>query len=152
MAKAHNSRLVEARRKARELATAQQERHEKLLTLAEEYFLSLDEADTVMTTAKETADKILADAKTKAAAVIADAETALADKQTQARLVITKMVDTDASIADVADRLGITKAAVTKALKAASAAAAGDDAGPATATSMPSQTSGDALVQDGAAA
>lgn len=108
MAKAHNSKLVEARRKARELATAQQERHEKLLTLAEEFFVASDEADGVV-----------AEAKDAAARLIKDAEEQSESKRAEAQKIIAAMVETGASVADVASRLDVTTAAVRAAVKAA---------------------------------
>ncbi|MHC6223164.1 hypothetical protein [Arthrobacter sp. MMS24-S77] len=107
MAKAHNSKLVEARRKARELATAQQERHEKLLTLAEEFFVASDEADGVVAEAKEAAARL-----------IKDAEEQSETKRAEAQKIIATMVETGASVADVASRLDVTAAAVRAAVKA----------------------------------
>lgn len=107
MAKAHNSKLVEARRKARELATAQQERHEKLLALAEDFFVASDEADSVVSAAREAAEKLIKDAE-------AQSET----KRRRAQTIVAAMVGTGASVADVASRLDVTAAAVRAAVKA----------------------------------
>ena len=107
MAKAHNSKLVEARRKARELATAQQERHEKLLSLAEEYFVAADDADSIVSAAREAAAKLIKDAEAQSEAKRADAQK-----------VIASMVGTGASVADVASRLDLSAAAVRAAVKA----------------------------------
>ncbi len=119
MAKTHNSKLVQARQRARELATAQQERHEKLLQLAETFFVASDDADSVVTEAKEEAARLIRAAEEKS-------ET----KRAEARKVVAAMVDTGASVADVAARLGMTVAAVRAAIKTAATAtseAAQDD-------------------------
>lgn len=107
MAKAHNSKLVEARRKARELAKAQQERHEKLLSLAEDFFVVSDDADNVVSAAREAA-----------ALMIRDAEAHSATKRTEALKHVAAMVETGASVSDVAARLDISPAAVRAAVKA----------------------------------
>lgn len=107
MAKAHNSKLVEARRKARELATAQQERHEKLLTLAEEFFVVSDEADTAVSAAREAAARLIQEAEAHSAA-----------KRVEAQKHVSAMVETGASVSDVASRLDISAAAVRAAVKA----------------------------------
>lgn len=114
MAKAHNSKLVEARRKARELATEQQERHEKLLTLAEEFFITTEEAEGVV-----------AAAKTAAATLVKDAEAQAETKRAEAQKHVAAMVGTGASVADVASRLDISAAAVRAAVKAATPVRAG---------------------------
>ena len=111
MAKAHNSKLVEARRKARELAAAQQERHEKLIILAEEFFVASDEAEGVVSAAKEAAARL-----------IKDAEEQSETKRAEGQKIIAAMVETGASVADVASRLDVTAAAVRAAVKTAAPA------------------------------
>lgn len=107
MAKAHNSKLVDARRKARDLAAAQQERHEKLLALAEEYFVTSDDADSVVAAAKKAAVKLISDAEAKSDS-----------KRREAQKHIAAMVGTGASVSDVASRLDVTAAIVRQAVKA----------------------------------
>lgn len=133
MAKAHNSKLVEARRKARELATAQQERHEKLIELAESYFVARGEADSVLDIATDAAAKLMEDAAAKGRALVAEARVKEAGKRKDAGRFVAQMVATGASVADVASRLGVKATAVRAAVKAAGEAtpAAHEEADPA---------------------
>lgn len=119
MAKAHNSKLVEARRRARELATAQQERHEKLIELAESYFVVTGEADSAVAIAKEAAEKLVKDARAKGVALVEEAREQMTEKWTEAQKVVAEMVETGASVSDVASRLDMTAAAVRAAVKSA---------------------------------
>ncbi|MDQ4504442.1 hypothetical protein [Sinomonas sp. ASV322] len=123
MAKAHNSKLVEARRKARELATAQQERHEKLIDLAESYFVANGEAEAVVAAAEDAAEKLMEDAVAKGRALVDEARVKSAGKENDARQFIAQMVATGASVADVASRLDVKAAVVRAAVKEASEAA-----------------------------
>ncbi|KHL03799.1 hypothetical protein [Sinomonas humi] len=123
MAKAHNSKLVEARRKARELATAQQERHEKLIGLAESYFVANGEAEGFFADATEAAEKLMEDAMAKGRALVAEAKAKAAGKEKDARQFIAQMVATGASVADVASRLDVKVAVVRAAVKEAAEAA-----------------------------
>lgn len=108
MAKAHNSKVVDARRKARDLAAAQQERHETLLALAEKYFVASDDADGVVSAARKAAARLISDAEVKSES-----------KRHEAQKHIASMVGTGASVSDVASRLDVTAAVVRSAVKAA---------------------------------
>lgn len=134
MAKAHNSKLVEARRKARELATAQHERHEKLIGLAESYFVMNDEADSAVAAATDAAEKLMEDAMAKGRALVAEAYAKSDGKRKEAREFIAQMVATGASVADVASRLDVKAAVVRAAVKEAAEAAQAEHQGDESAT------------------
>lgn len=122
VAKTHNSKLVDARRKARELAAAQQERHEKLLGLAESYFVAADNADAIVQEATDASLKLLEEAQAKGHALVQAAKKQSMEKRNDALRLIAEMVETGASVSDVASRLGLKAAAVRAAVKASAPA------------------------------
>jgi len=123
---------VDARRRARELAAAQQERHEKLLGLAESYFVAANNADAMVQEAADAALRLVEEAQTKGHDLVRAAKERSTEKRSAARRLIAEMVETGASVADVASRLDLKSSAVRAAVKASTpgdAAAAQEEAG-----------------------
>lgn len=126
MALTRNSKMVEARRKARELAQAMQERESQLVTLAEEYFIAGAEAEDVIDRAEEKAQQVIAAAQEKAESIRQNAREESERKSAGSAETIRKMLALGVSRPDVAARLGVSAAVVRKSSAATPPAAAKD--------------------------
>lgn len=94
---------TKAREQARKHGAEIARRHEQLTTLAEEYHAAQIEAD-----------HVLAEAQRKANEVIAEGKAAVESSQQRSAATAQKMLDTGEPARAVAERLGLTNAALRK--------------------------------------